>query len=149
MKLTHINVVARDADALAGFYRRVFELELLREPRMLSGEKVSRGNGLPNSVIRSVWLKLPGIGAPFLEIHQHETTHDRARPRVNEPGFGHLSFEVSDIGGTLAAIIEAGGSQAGEITDFGSKDKPLLIVYARDIEGNILELEQISAASNG
>ncbi|CAH1670297.1 Glyoxalase [Hyphomicrobiales bacterium] len=149
MKLTHINVVARDADALAGFYRKIFELELLRESRTLSGEKVSLGNGLPNSVIRSVWLKLPGIDAPFLEIHQHETTCDRAQPRVNEPGFGHLSFEVSDIGVTLAAIIEAGGTQAGEITDFGSRDKPLLIVYARDPEGNILELEQVSAASRG
>ncbi|MGO4173383.1 VOC family protein [Bosea sp. TAF32] len=149
MKLTHISVVARDADALAGFYRGVFKLELLREPTTLSGENVSRGNGLPNSVIRSVWLKLPGANAPFLEVHQYNTTHDRALPQVNKPGFSHLSFEVPDISGTLAAIVEAGGSQAGEITDFGSKDKPLLIVYARDLEGNILELEQFSAAPRG
>ncbi|PZU88391.1 MAG: glyoxalase [Chelatococcus sp.] len=149
MKLTHINVVARKADALAGFYRKVFELEFLREPRTLSGEKVSRGNGLADAVIRSVWLSLPGTQAPFLEIHEHETTHDRGPPQVNEPGFGHLAFEVDDIGGTLAAIVEAGGTQLGEITDFGSDDKPLLIVYARDPEGNILELEQSSAASSG
>lgn len=142
MKLSHINVVARDAGALSDFYRNVFELELLRGPRTLSGEKVSRGNGVSNSVIRSIWLQLPGADAPFLEIHQHETTHDRGQPRVNEPGFGHLSFEVENIGSTLAAIIETGGSQIGEITDFGSAEKPLLIVYARDPEGNILELEQ-------
>jgi len=149
MKLNHINVVARDAEALAGFYRKVFSLELLRGPTTISGEKVSRGNGLPNSAIRSVWLKLPGSGAPFLEIHQHEVTHDRAQPRVNEPGFSHLSFEVCDIGRTLTAIAEAGGGQVGEVTDFGSADNPLLIVYARDSEGNILELEQFPATLGG
>lgn len=142
MKLLHISLVARDSVAMAEFYRSVFELEILRELRTLSGEKVSCGNGILNSVIKSIWLKLPGANAPFLEIHEHETTHDRGQPKVNEPGFSHLSFEVGDIGETLAAIIKAGGSQVGQITDLGTVAKPLLIVYARDPEGNILELEQ-------
>jgi catechol 2,3-dioxygenase-like lactoylglutathione lyase family enzyme len=142
MRLSHINLVARDAVALADFYRVVFELDVLRELTMLSGEKVSRGNGVSNSVIKSIWLKLPGANAPFLEIHEHETTHDRGQPKVSEPGFGHLSFEIGDISATLANLIAAGGSQVGQITDFGSVTKPRLIVYARDPEGNILELEQ-------
>ncbi len=61
---------------------------------------------------------------------------------MNEPGFGHLSFEVEDIHATLAAIIAAGGTALGEITDFGSAEKSSLIVYVRDPEGNVLELEQ-------
>ena len=42
----------------------------------------------------------------------------------------------------MTAIFEAGGSQLGEITNFGTADEPFLIVYVRDYEGNILELEQ-------
>jgi predicted enzyme related to lactoylglutathione lyase len=61
---------------------------------------------------------------------------------VNEPGFGHLSFQMQDISFVLSAIIEAGGARIGEITDFGLSDKPFQIAYARDPEGNILELEQ-------
>ncbi|WP_026617501.1 VOC family protein [Ensifer aridi] len=142
MKLTHTNLVARGADTLARFYVDVFKCEYLREPKVLSGEKVSRGNGLPNSEIYSMWLKLPGCHAPFLEIHEHKVTHDGKQPRVNEPGFGHLSFQMGDINAVLLAIMEAGGARVGEITDFGSTDKPSLIAYARDPEGNILELEQ-------
>jgi predicted enzyme related to lactoylglutathione lyase len=142
VKLTHINLVARDAETLAAFYVNVFKCEYLREPKVLSGEKVSRGNGLPNSEIYSIWLKLPDCDAPFLEIHEHKVTHDRKQPRVNEPGFGHLSFQMEDITSVQSAIVEAGGARVGEITDFGSADKPFLIAYVRDPEGNILELEQ-------
>jgi catechol 2,3-dioxygenase-like lactoylglutathione lyase family enzyme len=118
---------------------------LLREPRVLSGDKVSRGNGLPDCEIYSIWLKFSELEWPFLEIHQHKATHPRGLPKVNEPGYGHLSFQVDDIGNTISDIVEAGGSQIGEITDFGTPQKPYLIVYARDPEGNVLELEQMGA----
>jgi hypothetical protein len=54
---------ARDAETLAAFYVNVFKCEHLREPKVLSGEKVSRGNGLPNSEIYSIWLKFPDFDA--------------------------------------------------------------------------------------
>lgn len=142
MKLAHINLVVRDAEALAAFYVKVFKCEYLREPKVLSGDKVSRGNGLPNSEIYSIWLKLPNYDDLFLEVHEHKVIHDRKQPRVNEPGFGHLSFQMEDVGMVLSVIIEAGGSKIGEITDLGSAERPFLVVYARDPEGNILELEQ-------
>ncbi|WP_299850250.1 VOC family protein [uncultured Roseovarius sp.] len=142
MKLAHICIVARDADKLAAFYKKVFECRLLREPIVLSGGKVSRGNGLPNSRIYSIWLTLADRKEPFLEIHQHKTTCEKSAPRVNEPGFSHLAFEVDDIRKTYALVIRTGGTALGEITDFGSAEAPLLIVYMRDPEGNILELEQ-------
>jgi hypothetical protein len=121
----------------------VMKCESLREPKMVSGEKVSRGNGISNSEIYTIWLTFPELERPFLEIHEHKVTHDRDQPRVNEPGFGHLSFQMEDISVVLAEIIQAGGAQIGEITDFGTPDKPFLIAYARDPEGNVLELEQI------
>ncbi len=144
MKLAHINLVARNAETLAAFYMNVLKCELLRAPKMLSGEKVSRGNGLLNSEIYTIWLKFPELERPFLEIHEHTVTHQRDQPKVNEPGFGHLSFQMEDISGTLSKIIQAGGAQIGQITDFGTPDKPYLIAYARDPEGNVLELEQSS-----
>jgi catechol 2,3-dioxygenase-like lactoylglutathione lyase family enzyme len=144
MKLAHINLVARNAEALAAFYTSVMKCELLRGLKVLSGEKVSRGNGLSNSKINSIWLKFPELEHPFLEIHEHTVTHHRDQPRVNEPGFGHLSFQMEDIGDALSKIIKAGGTQIGQVTDFGAPDEPYLIAYARDPEGNVLELEQIS-----
>ncbi|MDN3718635.1 hypothetical protein QW131_03865 [Roseibium salinum] len=88
-------------------------------------------------------MKLPGCDIPFLEIHEHKVTHDIKPPRVNEPGFGHLCFQMDDLDAVLSAVIDAGGARVGEVTNFGSAEKkPFLIIYARDPEGNILELEQ-------
>ncbi len=123
----------------------VAKCELLREPRVLSGDKVSRGNGLPDCEIYSIWLKFPELEWPFLEIHQHKAIHPRGLPKVNEPGYGHLSFQVYDIGNTLFDIVEAGGSQIGQTTNFGTPQKPYFFSYARDPEGNMLGLEQIAA----
>ena len=142
MRLAHINLVARDVEALAGFYVNVMKCDVLRELKILSGEHVSRGNGLSNSEIRSIWLKFPGLEQPFLELHEHIVTHPRDQPRVNEPGFGHLAFQIEDVSSTLSNIINAGGKQIGQITDFGTPEMPHLIAYARDPEGNVLELEQ-------
>ncbi len=142
MRLTHINLVARDANELASFYISVCKCHYLHDPKELSGEKVSRGNGLPNSKIYSIWLGLPNCPNLFLEIHQHAETHERPVPRVNEPGFGHLAFQTEDLNAAISAVLAAGGAKLGEITTFGSKRNPTCIIYMRDPEGNILELEQ-------
>lgn len=142
MKILHVSVVARDANILSAFYKTVFGCVDRRPPTTLSGEKVSRGNGPPNARIYSIWLALPDAKGPFLEILEYSNTHDRPQPRVNEPGFGHLSFEVKNIKATLAEVLNAGGKPLGKVTDFGTVNRPCLIVYVRDPEGNILELEQ-------
>ncbi|NNU62942.1 VOC family protein [Ochrobactrum soli] len=142
MKLAHINLVARNAKTLAAFYINVMKCEPFREPKILSGDKVSRGNGLPNSEIYSIWLKFPKLDFPFLEIHQHKITLQRSLPKVNEPGYGHLSFHTENIDEALSDVIRYGGVQIGQITNFGTAEKPYLIAYACDPEGNFLELEQ-------
>ena len=142
MRLSHISLTARNADRLAGFYRRVFGCTELRGRRRLSGAAVERGNGLPGVAIESLWLALPGVQGVFLEILEYSQTPERGAPAVNAPGYGHLSFVVEDIAATMAAMLEAGGQAQGEITDFGSTDTPFLIVYMRDPEGNVIELEQ-------
>lgn len=142
MKLVHISMVARDADKLSAFYKAVFGCMEHRPPRTLTGEAVSRGNGLPNSVIYSIWLKFPAQEKPFLELLEYKSSTNRPEPRVDELGLSHLSFEVKDIETTMTNIFETGGSPLGEITNFGTTDNPFLIVYVRDCEGNILELEQ-------
>jgi len=144
MRLKHVNLTARNSDRLAAFYQNTFGFAERRPPRRLSGEAVSRGNGLPNSDIYAIWLNMNDDDGPFLEIMGYSETVDRPNPAVNEPGFGHLAFEVSNLSESVENVLQFGGSLQGEITNFGTNEAPLLIVYVRDPEGNILELEQSS-----
>lgn len=142
MRLTHISLTARDADLLAQFYQQVFGFIYRRPPTRLSGPKVARGNGLPGSDIYSIWLCLPDDDGPFLEIMEFAKPAERGLPAVNEPGYAHLAFEVADLEKTIGDVLRSGGSLQGEVTDFGTRHSPHLIIYMRDPEGNILELEQ-------
>ncbi len=142
MRISHISLTARNADALAGFYKRVFGCEDRRPPKVLSGETVSRGNGLADCEIYSVWLNLPNLDAPFLEILEYKSLIERPEQAVNERGIGHISFEVDDILQAFENVLSEGGSALGEIVNFGSARDPFLIVYMRDPDGNVVELEQ-------
>ena len=78
---------------------------------------------------------MPCVDGPFLEIFEYKNCNDHSTPPVNQPGYGHISFEVEDIQATFNAVIKAGGTPLGEITDFGTAKVPFLYVYVRDPRG--------------
>ena len=66
--------------------------------------------------------------------------------KINAQGFAHLAFEVDDVESTLKEIIDAGGSMVGEVvTTLYPNAKEAAFVYARDPEGNIIELQSWKA----
>lgn len=75
---------------------------------------------------------------------EYKESITRSVPTVNEPGYGHLAFGVLDLSQTIENVLRFGGALQGQITNFGTEENPHLIVYVRDLEGNILELEQFN-----
>ena len=61
---------------------------------------------------------------------------------INQPGLAHIAFEVDDVEAILAEILNAGGSCVGDVvtTEYPNGMEAML-VYARDPEGNIVELQ--------
>jgi len=149
MRFKHVNVTARDVVRLSKFYETVFGCKPRGPNEQMSGEIVYKVAGLPpNAELVGAWLSLPGVGddGPSLEIFQYTEMHERPTPPVNQPGFGHISFEVSDIEETLNAVLAAGGTRQGEITTFEGPENTSRFVFVRDPEGNVLELEQHESA---
>ena len=70
----HVNVIARDWRALAGFYGRVFGCIVVPPERDYRGPDLAAGTGVPNAALRGVHLRLPGVGpdGPTLEIYQYD-----------------------------------------------------------------------------
>ena len=146
-RYTHTNLVARDWRSLAAFYQDVFGCVPVPPERDLEGEQLERGSGVKGARIRGAHLRLPGHGSggPTLELFEYAQKIDRELPIPNRPGFGHLAFQVRDVAATLQAVVSAGGSRLGEVVSFEVPQAGTITwTYARDPEGNIIELQSWS-----
>lgn len=145
IRYTHTNLIARDWRSLAEFYMRVFGCTPVGPQRDLSGDWLDRATGIPGAHLSGVHLRLPGCGeeGPTLEIFSYDSIERRLAPAPNATGFGHLAFHVDDVAGVLAEVIGNGGAAVGELVDVEVAGVGRLsFVYARDPEGNILELQR-------
>jgi catechol 2,3-dioxygenase-like lactoylglutathione lyase family enzyme len=144
-KYVHTNLIATDWKRLVRFYREVFGCEPIGPERDLSAAWLDRVNSVPNARLRGVHLRLPGYhdDGPTLAVCSYEQSIERGLPKANECGFGHIAFAVDNVDEALQAVIAAGGGIVGEIATGEVKGAGLIrLVYARDPEGNIVELQK-------
>ncbi len=116
----------------------------LGETRDLRGEWLDKMTGISNAHLVGEHLLLPGYGAdhPTLEIFSYDQVLRLAERPVNAKGITHLAFEVDDVSETLERVLAGGGSVVGELVHANYDDgRKATFVYARDPEGNILELQ--------
>ncbi|MES2474783.1 MAG: VOC family protein [Verrucomicrobiota bacterium] len=146
-KYVHTNLTARDWRSLATFYQDVFGCIPKLPTRDLSGAWLDSLTALSSAHLTGIHLLLPGYDTdgPTLEIFTYDHLEKRPAPVVNERGFGHLAFLVDDVPAALNAVRKAGGEAVGDIaTTSVAGVGTLTVVYAKDPEGNILELQNWS-----
>ncbi|MCX7031474.1 MAG: VOC family protein [Spirochaetes bacterium] len=145
IRYVHTNIVARDWRNLAGFYTRVFGCTLKPPERDLSGDWLDSLTALRNAHVRGVHLLLPGHGraGPTLEIFEYSVKKDARPSGINRPGFAHIAFSVPDVKKTLLSVKRNGGSSVGTLVAASIEGVGMIdVVYARDPEGNIIELQK-------
>jgi predicted enzyme related to lactoylglutathione lyase len=144
-KYVHTNLIARDWKKLARFYIEVFGCTSTGPERDMSGAWLDEVTSLPGAHLTGVHLRLPGYGddGPTLEIFSYDELIESDLPAANQCGFAHIAFGVEDVDEVLQALIAAGGGVVGKVatTDVHGVGK-LRVVYARDPEGNIVELQR-------
>lgn len=144
MVYTHTNIIAADWKRLAEFYCQVFQCRAVPPERDLSGPWVDRLTGLTGVRIRGVHLALPGYeNGPTLEIFSYDPAHAPVeQASVHRYGFAHMAFLVDSVPEVLEKLLDHGGEQLGELVekDYGEMGI-LTAVYARDPEGNCIEIQ--------
>ena len=143
-KYVHTNLTGRDWRGLVRFYCEVFGCVPKLPERNLSGDWLDVLTALQGAHLTGVHLLLPGFDGegPTLEIFGYDEMVAASKPVVNEPGFGHLAFLVDDVDAALAAVLASGGGAVGQVScTVVAGVGQLRVVYARDPEGNILELQ--------
>ena len=143
-KFVHTNIISDNWERLAQFYEKVFGCTRILPERDMSGKWIEDGTGVLNAHIKGAHLRLPGYGesGPTLEIFQYNKNFNADKTHINQPGFTHIAFLVDDVESALKEVLSAGGGQLGKVV---SKEFPelglLTFVYAKDPEGNIIELQ--------
>lgn len=146
-KYVHTNLTARDWRALVRFYCDVFGCTPKLPERDLSGQWLDDLTALSSAHLRGMHLLLPGFsqGGPTLEIFGYDHLENSSQPVVNRPGFGHIAFLVADVPAAVEAVLAAGGGRVGKTVERRVEGVGLLkVAYARDPEGNIVELQNWS-----
>ena len=144
MRYVHTNIIARDWKKLSQFYQKVLHCRPISESRDLKGEWIDKLTGIPSVHVQGEHLLLPGYSEdhPTLEIFSYSQEEDSNKKLINNLGFGHLAFEVDHVRETLKEILAEGGGQVGEVVEaIYPGNIKATFVYAKDIEGNIIELQ--------
>ena len=145
VKYVHTNIIAKDWQKLADFYRMVFDCEPVPPKRNLSGEWLAKATGVEKASLQGVHLRLPGYGdnGPTLEIYQYDRDKEKPPMAADRRGFGHIAFLVDDVHKMHEKVIANGGIKLGDVAGQEVKGVGLLtFVYVGDPEGNILELQR-------
>jgi predicted enzyme related to lactoylglutathione lyase len=143
-RYVHTNLIARDWQALAGFYQRVFGCEVVPPERDFQGADLEAGTGIPGAHLRGVHLRLPGYDAngPTLEVFNYNLLKARPDTAVNRPGFGHIAFSVEDVSAARETVLANGGQPIGEVvTVTVATGAQVTWCYVTDPEGNVIELQ--------
>lgn len=144
-KYVHTNIIATDCTKLADFYVTVFGCERAGKEYELYGDWLKECANIKSAKLKGVNLKLPGYekDGPVLEIFQYDEMFEKAEPvAANRKGFGHIAFSVDDVEATLEKIVSLGGNKLGTVANKEFKSGTLIVVYATDPEGNIVELQK-------
>ena len=147
IKFAHVNIISRDWRSLADFYITVFDCRPKLPERDLSGGWVDDLTGLNDARIKGIHLYLPGYESdgPTIEIFEYDKNLQNSSRDINRDGFGHIAFAVEDVQQKLDLLLENGGSALGDLIDAEIAGVGRIsVVYARDPEGNIVELQKWS-----
>ena len=144
-KFSHVNIISSDWKKLADFYIRVFDCKPKLPKRNLSGDWVDKLTDLSNAKIKGIHLLLPGYDTdgPTLEIFEYNENINNNGKKINLEGFGHIAFAVEDVEQKLNLLLKNGGSSVGQLinTEINGVGK-ISVVYAKDPEGNIIEIQK-------
>lgn len=144
MRYAHTNIISEDWQKLADFYIKIFNCKIVPPIRNQSGDWLDKGTGVKNAKLEGAHLLLPGYGenGPTLEIYQYGEVETQAMVSPNQRGFGHIAFEVEDVEAILNKMEANGGKRLGELSSrLVDGVGRITFVYARDPDGNLIELQ--------
>jgi catechol 2,3-dioxygenase-like lactoylglutathione lyase family enzyme len=140
----HVAISTPDLDRLSGFYVDVLGCEVVMNTSWRDREIIDRIIGLDRSAARQIMLK---AGNAYLELFEYESPAGRTADPSRNPadhGYTHFALDVVDIDAECARLAGLGMTfHTSPPTTDELGNARLRAVYARDPDGNIVELQEV------
>ncbi len=136
--LTHIGICVADVERSLRFYRDALGFAYVSELEV-AGEPSDTLLRLTDVKLRAVYLERDGVR---IELLHYASPRRKPAPRpreMNDLGFTHLSFRVSDFEGTLVAL-RAAGATVLEDTVIRLAGSDPVAAFLTDPDGVLIEL---------
>jgi glyoxylase I family protein len=142
----HTAISTPDLDRALAFYRDLLGLPVVFEFAWPAGTEVAdRITGLRDSAARVVMLQ---AGNAFIELFQYASPvprpNDPRRP-VADHGITHICLDIKDLDAEYTRLAAAGMTFHCPPQDAGPGVRT---TYGRDPDGNVIELQEVTDASN-
>lgn len=134
----HVSISTRDMDRIVAFYGDLLGCKRVVDRVISDDPDFDKVVGLPDSQARVVFLQ---AGNAYIEFWEYADPPGKDpvpdRP-VNDAGVTHICFDVEDARATYLKLSDFGVQFVSEPQDLGT----VVTCYARDPDGNILEIRQ-------
>ena len=147
MFLSHVNINTPDWKKLVQFYIDVFGFKLIPPIRDYHDEFLEIVSGMKDAGEQGAHIALPGyeMTGPTIEIFTHDIQTGTSSTQFNQKGFGHIGItvdSVEEVYELFEKLQQHGGNADGRIAQRynPAMDKTLTLVFAKDPDGNIVEI---------
>ena len=142
----HVSIATTDMEPMLGFYRDLLGFEVREAWRVEQTDEIFETIvGLKDAAFHAAWLRAGNV-----EIEIFHYLCPRGRPLPPSPacdaGIRHICFDISDLAGEYARLKAAGVEFFSEPQHVPAAG--VTTVYARDPDGNIVELQEVHEGSS-
>jgi glyoxylase I family protein len=138
----HVAVHTPDLEKLAAFYREAFGFEDAGQAFGWSGSaEIDAAIGVQGSAARTLMMRSRNC---YIELFEFFSPPSRSseRLRPSDHGYTHFALDVTDIRSEMARLAALGMTFAADEPVQGDG---ISSVYGWDIDGNVVELQEVTA----
>lgn len=136
--ISHVANVTADKPAMVAFYRTILGYGPWREIPPTQRKTFDDVVDIDDIEIAASWFDAGNIQIELWHYFNPPTPLSRAPRMLDEIGYSAVTFEATDLPGTIARLEQSGFTFATERFDLAGSS----IAFARDPEGNLVAFQQ-------
>jgi catechol 2,3-dioxygenase-like lactoylglutathione lyase family enzyme len=141
----HVSIATTDLERMLGFYRDLLGFEVREAWKVEETDETFQTIvGLKDAAFHAAWLRAGNV-----EIEIFHYLYPKGRPVTPSPacdaGIRHICFDISDLADEYKRLKAAGVEFFSEPQHV--PEARVTTCYARDPDGNIVELQEVHAGS--